>query len=52
MDKCRPSELPGSIARIRETLDLSEDTRIVCYSAVTHSEREALLIALDWELDL
>lgn len=52
MDKCKKSEIPGSIARIRETLDLSEDTRIVYYSAETHSERDALLTALDWELDL
>lgn len=52
MDKCKKSELPGNIARIRETLDLGEDDPIVYYSAVTHSEREALLLALDGELDL
>ncbi len=51
-DKCRPSELPGNVARIRETLDISEDTPLLSYSAVTHKDREALLIALDWALDL
>ncbi len=52
MDKCKKSELPGNVALIRETLDLSEDAPIVYYSAMTHSEREALLIALDWALGL
>lgn len=51
-DKCKKSELPGNVALIRETLDISEDTHLIYYSAVTHKEREALLIALDWELDL
>ncbi len=49
-DKCKKSELPGNIARIRETLDLGEDDPLVYYSAETGSEREALLIALDREL--
>lgn len=52
MDKCKKSELPGNVARIRETLDLGEDDPIVYYSAETHSQREALLIALDWALEL
>lgn len=52
IDKCKKSELPGNIARIRQTLDISQDTPIVCYSAETNSEREALLTALDCELDL
>lgn len=52
LDKCKKSEVPGNIARIRETLDLSEDTPIVYYSAETHSEREALLLALDGALSL
>ncbi len=52
LDKCKKSEVPGNIARIRETLDLSEDTPIVYYSAETHAEREALLLALDGALSL
>ncbi len=52
MDKCKKSELPGNVARIRETLDLSEDHPLLYYSAVTGSEREALLIALDGALGL
>ncbi len=52
LDKCKKSEVPGNIARIRETLDLSEDAPIVYYSAETHSEREALLLALDGALSL
>ena len=51
-DKCKKSELPGNVARVREALDISEDTPLLYYSAVTHSEREALRIALDWALDL
>lgn len=51
-DKCKPSELPWNIARIRETLDISEDTPLLSYSAVTGAQREALLIALDWALCL
>ncbi len=52
IDKCKKSELPGNIVRIRETLDLGQDDPLVYYSAATGSEREALLIALDGELDL
>ena len=52
LDKCKKSEVPGNVARIRETLDLSEDTPIVYYSAETHAEREALLLALDGALSL
>ncbi len=51
-DKCKKSELPGNVAVIRETLDISEDTPLLYYSAQTHAEREALRIALDWALDL
>ena len=51
-DKCKPSQIPGNVARIRETLDISEDTSLIYYSAVTNKEREALLIALDWALKL
>ena len=52
MDKCKKSELPGNVARVRETLELSEDHPLVYYSAVTNSEREALLLALDGALGL
>ena len=52
MDKCKKSELPGNVARVRETLELSEDHPLVYYSAVTNSEREALLLALDGALEL
>ncbi len=51
-DKCKKSELPGNIARIRETLDISQDTPLLYYSAVTGTEREALALALDCALDL
>lgn len=51
-DKCKSSEIPGNVARVRETLDLGEDDPLIYYSAQTHSEREALLKALEWELDL
>ncbi len=51
-DKCKKSEIPGNVARIRETLDISEDTPLLAYSAETGAEREALLIALEWGLDL
>ncbi len=52
MDKCKKSELPANVALIRETLDLSQDDPLLYYSARTHSEREALLIALDGALNL
>ena len=45
-DKCKKSELPGNIARIRETLDISQDTPLLYYSAVTGTEREALALDL------
>ena len=51
-DKCKKSELPGNVALVRETLDISEDTPLLYYSAQTHTEREALRVALDWALDL
>ncbi len=51
-DKCKKSELPGNVALVRETLDISEDTPLLYYSAQTHTEREALRVALDWALQL
>ena len=51
VDKCKKSEVPGNVARIRETLDISQDTPLMGYSAATGEGREALRIALSWALE-
>ena len=50
VDKCKKSEIPGNIARIRETLDISQDTDLVYYSAQTGEGRETLRIILEGAL--
>ena len=51
VDKCKKTEVPGNVARIRETLDISQDTPLMGYSAATGEGREALRIALSWALE-
>ncbi len=52
VDKCKRSEVPGNITRIMETLDISQDTDLIGYSAETGEGREALIIAIESALDL
>lgn len=51
-DKCKKAEIPGNIARIRETLDISQDTDLIAYSAEKNEGRDALIIALESALDM
>jgi len=46
-DKVKKSELEQSIARIRETLNLCEETRIISFSAEKGTNREDLIAAIE-----
>ena len=43
LDKCKKSEIEGSIARIRETFELDDSVRVIPFSAEKGSGKEELL---------
>ena len=43
LDKVKKSELEGNLLRIRETLELSEDVKIIPFSAEKGDGKEELL---------